>query len=241
MPDEVVIVSGGARGLGRALVQRLINDGWHVATFARKATDFLNQLPEGRTFWRELDATDTPKVKEFVADVLTRFGQVNGLVNNAAMIHEAPLLTTRTEDMEQVISTNLIAPMVLAKAAARAMLRNGDNGGAIVNISSVNAVRGFRGVSTYSAAKAGLDGYTRSAARELGPRNIRVNSVAPGWFDSDMTEHMSPAQRAAILRRTPIGRLTTTDDVVETVCFLLSPAAAAITGQLMVVDGGSTS
>jgi 3-oxoacyl-[acyl-carrier protein] reductase len=112
--------------------------------------------------------------------------------------------------------------------------------GAIVNISSVNAVRGNAGVAVYSATKAALDGFTRALARELGPRNIRVNSLAPGYFESDMVAGLTERRRRAIVRNTPLGRLGTIDEIADTVLFLLSPAAAFITGQTIVVDGGLT-
>jgi 3-oxoacyl-[acyl-carrier protein] reductase len=234
----VAIVSGGSRGLGRAVLSRLLDAGWQVATFSRTAPD--PPEPDDRILRRRLDVVDGAGIRAFVAEALDRFGRIDALVNNAGMAHEAPLLTARDEDVERVLATNLTGPIVLAGICARAMLRNGEAGGAIVNISSVNAVRGFRGVSVYSAAKAGLDGYTRSAARELGPRNIRVNSVAPGYFASDMTDGMPDALRAAIVRRTPLGRLVTAEEVAASACFLLSREAAAITGQVVVVDGGGT-
>jgi 3-oxoacyl-[acyl-carrier protein] reductase len=118
------------------------------------------------------------------------------------------------------------------------MLRQGR--GCIVNISSVNAVRGHAGVAVYSATKAGLDGLTRSLARELGPRNIRVNSVAPGYFESDMVKGLTEEQKHRIVRRTPLGRLTSAEDVANAVYFLVSEQAAFITGQILVVDGGIT-
>jgi 3-oxoacyl-[acyl-carrier protein] reductase len=118
------------------------------------------------------------------------------------------------------------------------MLRQG--GGCIVNISSVNAVRGHAGVAVYSAAKAGLDGLTRSLARELGPRNIRVNSVAPGYFESEMVKGMTDEQKQRIVRRTPLGRLARAEDVANAVYFLASPQASFITGQVLIVDGGIT-
>jgi 3-oxoacyl-[acyl-carrier protein] reductase len=132
----------------------------------------------------------------------------------------------------------LTAPLVLTQAASRVMLRQGS--GCIVNISSVNAMRGHSGVAVYSATKAALDGLTRSLARELGPRNIRVNSVAPGYFESDMVKDLPAEQKQRIARRTPLGRLARVGEVVEAVLFLASERASFITGQTLVVDGGIT-
>jgi 3-oxoacyl-[acyl-carrier protein] reductase len=239
--DRVAVVSGGSRGLGRAVVERLLDDGWRVATFSRSRNVFIDTISaDGRVHWRPLDLADTTGLRDFAAGALRAFGRIDALVNNAGVVREGALLTLPIEDAEAVIAADLLGPIVLAKACARAMLRNGGAGGAIVNVSSVNAVRGHPGVSVYSAAKAGLDGFTRSAARELGPRNIRVNSVAPGYFDSGMTAGMSDQQRERIRRRTPLGRLVTAAEVAATICFLLS-AACTTTGQVIVVDGGLTS
>jgi len=131
---------------------------------------------------------------------------------------------------------NLTTALVLTQACSRLMLRQG--AGCIINISSVHAVRGHSGVAVYSATKAALDGFTRSLARELGPRQIRVNSVAPGYFDSEMTEGMPNEQKQRICRRTPLRRLARIDEVASAVHFLASDQASFITGQTLVVDGG---
>jgi 3-oxoacyl-[acyl-carrier protein] reductase len=144
----------------------------------------------------------------------------------------------RTQDIGEAVEVNLTAALVLSQACSRVMLRQGR--GCMVNISSVNAIRGHAGVAVYSATKAGLDGLTRSLARELGPRNIRVNSVAPGYFESDMVKGLTEEQKQRIVRRTPLGRLTSAEDVANAVYFLVSEQAAFITGQILVVDGGIT-
>src|SRR4029077_13679929 len=140
-----------------------------------------------------------------VADVAARFGRIDVLVNNAGLASEGVLPTMRPQQITDVVGVNLTAALMLAQACSRVMLRQGD--GCIVNISSVNALRGHAGVAVYSATKAALDGLTRSLARELGPRRIRVNSVAPGYFESDMVKSMTSDQKYRIARRTPLGRL----------------------------------
>lgn len=238
---KVAIVSGGSRGLGMVLVERLLEEGWHVATFSRSANAFIAETTEaanGRFFWDAADLTEPRTLQDFVKSVVRRFGRVDLLINNGAVLHQELLLTTSPSKIETLIKSNLVAPITLAQACARTMSVRG--GGLILNVSSINAIRGHRGVAVYSAAKAGLDGFSRSLARELGAMNIRVNSVVPGFFDSEMTSAVTPTNRERILRRTPVGRLGTADDVVELLLFLSSPAASFITGQTIVVDGGIT-
>jgi 3-oxoacyl-[acyl-carrier protein] reductase len=144
----------------------------------------------------------------------------------------------RPEEIHRQIAVNLEAAVSLTQACARVMLAQ--ERGNIISISSVNALRGHAGAALYSGTKAALDGLTRSLARELGPRGIRVNSVAPGYFESEMTRNFTTEQRSAIVRRTPLGRLVTVSDVVAVVRFLAGPESALITGQTLVVDGGLT-
>jgi 3-oxoacyl-[acyl-carrier protein] reductase len=235
------IVSGGSRGLGGAITAAMLAGGWQVAAFSRTATPMVSTWAAQhgpRFYWAEVDAEDPRALGAFVHETVRRFGRVDALVNNAGIMVEGLLTLTRQADIHRVLAINLEAAIVLAQAVAKVMLRQ--RHGAIVNISSVNAVRGHRGVAAYSAAKAGLDGFTRSLARELGAVGVTVNSVAPGHLATDLTAHIDEAQLAQIARRTPLGRLGTLDDVVGVVQFLLSPAAAFVTGQTIVVDGGLT-
>ncbi|MFI9648085.1 SDR family NAD(P)-dependent oxidoreductase [Streptomyces sp. NPDC052040] len=239
----VALVSGGSRGLGRLLVERLLADGWRVATFSRDpAADRDADADHGRDTDRLLrgraDLTDAHSLRAFAAEAQHRFGRLDLLVNNAGQLHEGLLLTTPLTKITELIAVNLTASVVLAQCCAKPMVRQG--GGAIVNVSSINAIRGFRGVSVYAAAKAGVDGFMRSLARELGSFNIRVNSVVPGFFDSGMTSHVPEQQRERIEGRTPLGRLGTAREVADAVLFLASPEARFITGQSIVVDGGIT-
>lgn len=242
--QKVCLVTGGSRGLGAAIVQRFLDNGYRVATFSRSSTDFVKELCDGdpeheRFYWEALDGTDTAGVQRFVKTVTRQYGRIDVLINNAAIGIEGLFALMQPKEIARGIDVNLTATVLLTQAVTKQMFRQ--QSGAIVFISSVNAVRGHSGVAVYSATKAALDGMTRSLARELGPRHIRVNSVAPGYFESEMVKDLTDAQRSRIIRRTPLGRLADVGDIVNTIFFFASPSASFITGQTLVVDGGITS
>jgi 3-oxoacyl-[acyl-carrier protein] reductase len=239
--QRVAVVSGGSRGLGARLVARLLDDDWCVATFSRTpsaAVEELGRAHPDRFAWTAADLADAPALREVATGAVRRFGGIDLLVNNAAVLRQELFLTVSARRVTELVTANLVAPILLTQACARAMSARG--GGQVVNVSSINAVRGHRGVAVYSATKAGLDGLGRALARELGPMGIRVNSVVPGFFDSDMTAGVTDGNRDKIARRTPLGRLGTVDEVVDTVLFVISPGSSFLTGQTIVVDGGIT-
>jgi len=239
---RVALVSGGSRGLGAELVSGFLERQYWVATLSRTKTPFItNMLRAGkrRNFHSSaVDGRDHEALRAFVKKVGERLGRIDVLVNNAGIATEGILPIMRTRDIVEAIDVNLTAALVLAQACSRFMLRQGS--GCIVNVSSVHAIRGHAGVGVYSATKAALDGLTRSLARELGPRQIRVNSVAPGYFDSDMVSDMPEEQKQRIARRTPLGRFASIDEIANAVHFLTSDQASFITGHILVVDGGIT-
>lgn len=242
-PRQVVVVSGGSRGLGQALCADFLARGCIVAAFSRTWSAFIETQqqrdPHEESFhWASLDGTDHEQVKQFVLGVARRYGKIDVLINNAGVGLGGLLALARSEDVHRLVALNLEAAVHLTQACARVMLDQ--DGGVILSISSVNALRGHTGVAVYSATKAALDGLTRSLARELGPRGIRVNSLAPGYFASDMVRGLSDEQRRQIVRRTPLQRLAEIDDIVGVVRFLTGPEARFITGQTIVVDGGLT-
>lgn len=238
---RVALVSGGSRGLGQALVEQFLARGYQVATFSRSENDFVRRITkradaDARVYWEPLDIAKGD-VKGFVNRVHRRFGRLDVLVNNAGVGGDGVLATMSSDAMNAVLDCNLRGPLTLTKQVIRKMMLQAS--GSIVNISSVNGVRGHAGVAVYSATKAALDGMTRSLARELGRKGIRVNSVSPGYFESDMVGPMAPSAIATITRRTPLGRLARADEVAKAVLFVAADADF-VTGQNIVIDGGLT-
>ena len=245
MPAEprTVLVSGGSKGLGAAIVQSFLDTGDRVATCSRAATDLVARWADDgstsdRFRFEACDLTDRPSVEGFVRRIAADLGPVDVLVNNAGTAPEGVLGLFSDDQVDATVDLNLKGTIHLTKQVSRQMLRRGQ--GRIINISSVVGLSGYRGLSVYAATKAALDGFTRSLARELGPRGITVNSVAPGYLRTEMTSRMDDVHLEQIVRRTPAGRLGEPDDVCGVVHFLASPASSFITGQVVVVDGGLT-
>lgn len=239
--NRTVVLSGGSRGLGQAIAQGLLDDGWNVATFSRCVTPFVQASQQrfaDRFHYESLDASVNDALRQFVADVHQRFGQVDALINNAAIAVDGVLALAREEDLERMLDINLKASLLLAKECSRLMLVRRQ--GIILNIASIIAERGFSGLVGYAATKAGMIGMTRSLARELGARNIRVNALAPGYLETEMSESLGQTQREQIVRRTPLGRLGRAEDVVPWVRFLLDPSSGFVTGQVITIDGGAS-
>jgi 3-oxoacyl-[acyl-carrier protein] reductase len=184
---------------------------------------------------------DEASEETFVNEVQKWAGKdgIYGLVNNAGIAREGILATFPNVESEKLIQVNLLGALRMARLALRTMLSRPD-GGRIINISSIVGLRGYNGLSAYSASKAGMDGFTRGLAREVGRRKITVNSVAPGYVRTDISASLQDRQRQQIVNRTPLGRLAEVEDIVPVVTFMLSDGAAFITGQTIVVDGGIT-
>ncbi len=240
----VAIVSGGSRGLGLAAVEMLLARGDAVATFSRSGSQELDALAAahpGRLVHERLDAADAAAVRGFVDRMVARFGRIDHCIANAAVAHEGVLATTPDAAIEALLAVNLAGSIVLVRECVRQMLvqARGPAAASVVVVSSIVAARGSPGLSVYAATKAGLEGFARSLARELGPRGIRVNALAPGFLETDLSASLSAEHRDRIARRTALGRLGAPADVVGAIDFLTSPAAAFITGQVLTVDGGT--
>lgn len=238
---SVVLVSGGSRGLGAVLSAALLDSGYRVGAFSRKATGEVEALAGrgGSSFhFTEADMADAASLSAAVEEVERELGPIAGLVNNAGMAIDGVLAVMPVKDVERLVDVNLTGTLRLTRLVARKMIVRST--GTIVNVSSIIGRRGYSGLAVYSATKAGMEGMTRALARELGPRRIRVNAVAPGYLETEMTHGLDESQREQIVRRTPLGRLGRAEDVVGAVRFLLSDDAAFVTGQTLVVDGGIT-
>ena len=238
---KTVIVTGATRGLGLDIARRLAKDGHRVLATGRAETQELSELarecPEHLVF-KPFDLAHTERIASFAHDLITEFGPIYGLVNNAGMGLDGVLGTMHNTDIERVIRVNTISPIVLTKYVSRSMLLN--KGGRIVNISSIIASTGFSGLSAYAASKAALEGFTKSLARELGRVDITVNAVAPGYMQTGMTQSLGGEKLQSIVRRSPLRRLATTADAAGAVAYLMSPDAASITGTVLTIDAGST-
>lgn len=237
-----VMITGGSRGLGAAAVLALLDGGYFVSTCSRTKTEFITGLEgdprySARFLHRQLDMEQTDQYDGFMDSCVERGGPLYALVNNAGIAMSGVLATFPNIDSERILRINLLGPMAMSRIAVRQFLRS-RNGGRIVNISSIIGTRGYNGLSAYSASKAGLDGLTRSLARELGRLRVTVNSIAPGYVRTDMSATLLEGQMEQIVRRTPLGRLGETADTTGLLLFLLSDAAAFLTGQVILVDGG---
>jgi 3-oxoacyl-[acyl-carrier protein] reductase len=237
-----VIVTGGSRGIGAAIVLGLLKDGYRVSTCSRSRTDLIDRTREefaDRFFWSECEAGEAAEVDKFVHEAMEWAGSdgVWGLINNAGVAGAGILASFPNANIEHILKVNLLGALQMARAVSQQLLRRMD-GGRIVNISSIIGTRGYNGLAAYSASKAGLDGLTRALARELGRRQITVNSVAPGYVKTQMSLTLNAGQLKQIVSRTPLGRLANEEDVVHVVRFLLSDNAAFVTGQTILVDGG---
>jgi len=233
------LVTGASRGIGAAIARRLAMDGWMVigtATTSRGAEAISAMLSDVGGRGAVMNVTDATSVQAALDDVQGREGAIEVLVNNAGITRDNLLMRMKNEEWDSIIETNLTAAARLTQKLLKGMMKA--RRGRIILIGSVVGSSGNAGQTNYAAAKAGLAGFARSLAREVGSRNITVNTVAPGFIDTDMTRELPDATREKLLEGIPLGRLGQPEEIAAAVSFLASPGAAYITGETLHVNGG---
>jgi len=241
LTDQIAMVTGASRGIGQAIARGLGKQGATIigtATSESGATNisgyFAAEGISGRGL--VLNVADSDSITQCLKLVTEEFGSPDILVNNAGITRDNLLMMMKDDQWDDIINTNLSSVFRMSKAVIRPMMKK--RNGRIINISSVVGITGNPGQTNYAAAKAGLIGFGKSLAHEIGSRNITVNTVAPGFIDTDMTKELSDDQKENLTSKIPLGRLGSTDEIAAAVVFLASPSAAYITGETIHVNGG---
>ena len=239
LDGEIALVTGASRGIGKAIAEQLASQGATVigtATSDSGADNISAYLSEFGGRGMCLNVTDVDSIAAVIKAITAEYGDVSILVNNAGITKDNLLMMMKEDQWNDIIDTNLTSIYRLSKAVIRKMMKA--RKGRIINIASVVGMTGNPGQTNYSATKAGMLGFTKSLAREIGSRNITVNCVAPGFIDTDMTKELPEEQREALIKQIPLNRLGDPADIAAAVSFLAAPTAAYITGETINVNGG---
>jgi 3-oxoacyl-[acyl-carrier protein] reductase len=241
LKDKIAIVTGASRGIGAAIAARFQAEGAKVYTFSRSApaaSAAADATIPGATVpaWIACDVSDEASVEAAIAAVVEKEGRVDILVNNAGITRDGLLMRMKTEDWDAVMDTNLKSAFLLSRAVVRTMLKRRE--GCILNVSSVVGITGNGGQTNYSASKAGIIGFTKSLAREVASRNVRVNAIAPGFIETSMTDKIPEEFKQKLKESIPLGRVGNPEETADAALFLCSTLSSYITGTVLQVDGG---
>jgi 3-oxoacyl-[acyl-carrier protein] reductase len=241
LTNQIAVVTGAGRGIGRAIALKFAAEGADIVVVSRTAENSEKVAAEiralGRKAWAfAVDVADAAAVTAAAEKILAEAGKVDILVNNAGVTRDGLLMRMSDADWDTVLDTNLKGAFLVTKAFTRAFIKQ--RSGRIINITSVIGLIGNAGQCNYAASKAGLIGFTQSAAKELASRGITVNAIAPGFIETDMTAELKPEMKEALLKQIPLGCLGQADDIAGAALYLASPAARYVTGQVLTVDGG---
>jgi 3-oxoacyl-[acyl-carrier protein] reductase len=229
MKEKICVITGASRGIGAAIANRFSEEGGRVYALSRTEAKI-------EASWIACDVSDESSVDAAIADILGREGRIDILVNNAGITRDGLLMRMKTEDWDAVLDTNLKSTFLLSRAVVRHMIKQKE--GCILNVSSIVGISGNGGQTNYSASKAGIIGFTKSLAREVASRNVRVNAIAPGFIETTMTDKIPVDFKTKLKESIPLGRVGSAEEVANAALFLCSSLSTYVTGAVLHVDGG---
>lgn len=240
LQNKAILVTGGSRGIGRSIVKDLVDNGASVAfTYASqhaRAKALLDECKGKQVFAIQTDVRDTKKMQQVAEEVVSKYGKIDGLVNNAGILNDKPLMLMDREVWQEVLDVNLTGVFNACKAVIIKFMKQ--KYGKIVSVTSISGIVGMAGQVNYSSSKAGIIGLTKALAKEVAAYNINVNAVAPGYIQTDMLTNLSDEKITELKKRIPMGKFGEPSDISSLVTILLGPASDYITGEVFVVDGG---